>query len=106
MGRVITQCEGEGGILREGQTTAHKGVYNQVRLFNLGVKDPLVRTNYAANQNIKSRCVTLNVSRAHAMWFSSVICINKRFVAFSYCGTTESALSRSCFNPPLTLFSL
>ena len=90
MGGVITQCEGEGGIWREGWTAAHKGVYNQVRLFNVGVKDPPVRTNYAANQNTKSRCVTLNVSRALALWFSSVICIDKRFVALPYCETTES----------------
>jgi hypothetical protein len=90
MGGVITQCEGEGGSWSEGWTTAHKGDYNQVGLFNFGVKDPLVRVNYAANQNIKSRRVTLNVSRALGMWFSSVICIDKRFVAFPYCETTES----------------
>lgn len=89
MGGVVTQCEGEGGIWREGWTTAHKGVYNQVRLFNLWVKEPLLRTNYAANQNIKSR-VTLNVSRALAMWFPSEICIDKSVVAFPYCETTES----------------
>ena len=107
MGGVITQCEGGGrGIWREGWTAAHKGVYNQVRLINVGVKDPLVRNNYAPNQNTKSRCVTLNVSRAFAMWFSSVICIEKRFVTLPYCETTESTWGRNCFSPSLTLFPL
>jgi hypothetical protein len=55
----------------------------------VGVKDLLVRTNYAANQNIKRRCVALSVSRALAMRVSSVICIDKRFVALAYCETTD-----------------
>ena len=29
----------------------------QIRLYNLGVRDPLVRTNYAANYNIKNNVV-------------------------------------------------
>jgi hypothetical protein len=46
---IFTQCEGEGGIRRERWTATREGIYYQIRLYNLGVRDPLLCTNYAAD---------------------------------------------------------
>jgi hypothetical protein len=35
----------------------HESIYYQIRLHNLGVKDPLVCTNYAADYNVQNNVV-------------------------------------------------
>jgi len=57
MSGIFTQCEGAKGIWRERWTAAHEGIYYQIRLYNLGVRDPLVRTNYAADYSVQNNVV-------------------------------------------------
>jgi len=57
MSGIFTRCEEERGIWRERWTAAHEDIYYQIRLYNLGVRDPLVHTNYAADYNIQNNVV-------------------------------------------------
>jgi len=57
MSRIFTQGEGERGTWRERWTAVHEGIYYQIRLYNLGIRDPLARTNYAADYNIQNNVV-------------------------------------------------
>jgi hypothetical protein len=52
MSEIFTQCKERRGIWTEGWNAAHEGIYYQMRLYNLGVWDPLLRTNYAAGYDI------------------------------------------------------
>jgi hypothetical protein len=57
MSEIITQCEVERGTWRERWTAVYEGIYYQIRLRNLGVRDLLLRPNCAADYNFQNNVV-------------------------------------------------